>query len=303
MRLDDLPESGNIEDRRGEGGGFGGFGGMPIGRGGLGIGGIVVLGLIGWALGIDPRLLIGGAEVISGGDRQVQAPARNGPKGVPQDAMGRDISRILGSTEVVWKDIFAKDGMNYRPPTLVMYSGVTRASCGTAQSAMGPFYCPVDQKVYLDTSFFREIQTRFRGCDAGSKSCLFAEAYVIAHEVGHHVQNLLGILPKVEQQQAAQSKASANALQVKVELQADCFAGIWANRSEQRWNELDPGDVEAALRTAAAIGDDTLQKQAQGYAVPDSFTHGTSAQRQRWFNSGFKGGTIGNCNTFGAAQL
>jgi predicted metalloprotease len=308
MRLDDLPESSNIEDRRGESGG--GFGGMPVGRGGLGLGTIVVLGLIGWALGIDPRLLIGGAQLISGGDRQVEAPARNGPKGTPQDAIGRDVARILGSTEVVWKDIFAQGGMNYRAPTLVMYSGATQtsgrtdASCGTAQSAMGPFYCPIDEKVYLDTSFFREIQSRFRGCDVGSKACTFADAYVIAHEVGHHVQNLLGILPKVEkQQQAARSKAEANALQVKVELQADCLAGVWANHSEQRWNDLDPGDVGAALRTAAAIGDDTLQKQAQGYAVPDSFTHGTSAQRQRWFNNGFKGGTVGSCNTFNAAQL
>jgi len=203
---------------------------------------------------------------------------------------------------VEWKDIFAKDGQTYRAPRLVMYNGSTDAGCGEAQSAMGPFYCPTDQKVYLDTSFFREIQSRFHGCDG--KSCQFAQAYVIAHEVGHHVQNLLGILPKVErQQQAAGSKAAANQLQVKVELQADCLAGVWANHSEQQWNLLEPGDVDAALSTAAAIGDDTLQKKAQGYAVPDSFTHGTSAQRQRWFNSGFKGGTIASCNTFGAQQL
>jgi predicted metalloprotease len=303
MRLDDLPESGNIEDRRGEGGGFGGFGGMPMGRGGLGLGTIVVLGLVGWALGIDPRLLIGGAELISEGDRQVQAPVRNGPTGVPQDEMGREVSKILGSTEAVWKDVFAMDGKTYRAPRLVLYSRVTGAACGQAQSAMGPFYCPTDQKVYLDTSFFREIQTRFRGCDAAS-ACVFAQAYVIAHEVGHHVQNLLGVLPRVEQQQrTAGSKAQANALQVRVELQADCFAGVWANRSDQKWKELDPGDVDAALRTAAAIGDDTLQKNAQGYAVPDSFTHGTSAQRQRWFSNGIKGGSVGSCNTFGSAQL
>jgi predicted metalloprotease len=305
MRLDDLPESGNIEDRRQEGGGFGG---MPGGRGGLGIGAVVVLGLVGWAFGIDPRLLIGGAELISGGGSpiQTQAPVRNRPTGVPQDEIGREVSKILGSTEVVWKDIFAKDkdGKAYRAPTLVMYSGSTEARCGAAQSAMGPFYCPGDQKIYLDTSFFRELQTRFRGCDAGSKSCLFAQAYVIAHEVGHHVQNLLGVLPRVQQQQqAAQGKAAANHLQVEVELQADCFAGVWANRSQERWKELDPGDVEAALRTASAIGDDTLQRQAQGRVVPDSFTHGTSAQRQRWFNAGFKGGTVASCNTFGATQL
>jgi predicted metalloprotease len=302
MRLDDLPESSNIEDRRGEGGGLGG---LPGGRGGLGIGTIVVLGLVGWALGIDPRLLIGGAELISGGgDQNVQSPVRDRPTGAPQDASGRFVARVLGSTEVEWKDIFAKDGKTYRAPTLVIYSGSTDARCGMAQSAMGPFYCPNDEKVYLDTSFFREIQSRFKGCDAGSKSCDFAQAYVIAHEVGHHVQKLLGILPRVQQQQQAmQGKAAANRLQVEVELQADCFAGVWANHSEQKWNLLEPGDVDAALRTAAAIGDDTLQKQAQGYAVPDSFTHGTSAQRQRWFNAGFKGGTVASCNTFGATQL
>jgi len=299
MRLDDLPESGNIEDRRGEGGGFGGF---PVGRGGLGIGTIVVLGLVSWALGIDPRLLIGGAELISGGDRPIETPARDRTTGTPRDEMGVFVSRILGSTEVEWKDIFAKEGKTYRAPTLVMFSGATDARCGTARSAMGPFYCPLDQKVYLDTSFFREIETRFRGC--AGRSCQFAQAYVIAHEVGHHVQNQLGILPRVQQQQQAMnSKAQANHLQVEVELQADCFAGVWANHSQQQWNLLEPGDVEAALRTAAAIGDDTLQKQAQGYAVPDSFTHGTSEQRQRWFNAGFKGGTVASCNTFGAKQL
>jgi predicted metalloprotease len=305
MRLDDLPESSNIEDRRQEGGGGfgGGFGGMG-GRGGLGIGTVVVLGLVGWALGIDPRLLIGGAELVSGGgdQPQMQSPARPRTTGAPQDEAGVFVSRILGSTEVEWKDIFAKDGKTYRPPILVMYSGRTDARCGAASSAMGPFYCPVDQKVYLDTSFFREIQSRFKGCDG--KSCQFAQAYVIAHEVGHHVQNLLGILPRVErQQQAVQGKAAANHLQVEVELQADCFAGVWANHSQQQWKLLEPGDVEAALRTAAAIGDDTLQKQAQGYAVPDSFTHGTSAQRQRWFNAGLKGGQVSSCNTFEATQL
>ena len=299
MRLDDLPESGNIEDRRGEGGGFGG---LPVGRGGLGIGTIVVLGLVSWALGIDPRLLIGGAELISGGDRPIETPARDRTTGTPRDEMGVFVSRILGSTEVEWKDIFAKEGKTYRAPTLVMFSGATDARCGTARSAMGPFYCPLDQKVYLDTSFFREIETRFRGC--AGRSCQFAQAYVIAHEVGHHVQNQLGILPRVQQQQQAMnSKAQANHLQVEVELQADCFAGVWANHSQQQWNLLEPGDVEAALRTAAAIGDDTLQRQAQGYAVPDSFTHGTSEQRQRWFNAGFKGGTVAGCNTFGAKQL
>jgi uncharacterized protein len=301
MRLDDLPESSNIEDRRQEGGG--GFGGMPGGRGGLGIGTVVVLGLVGWAFGIDPRLLIGGAEMLSGGgDQQMQSPARPRTTGTPQDESGVFVSRILGSTEVEWKDIFAKEGKTYRAPTLVMYSGRTDARCGAASSAMGPFYCPVDQKVYLDTSFFREIEARFKGC--AGKSCQFAQAYVIAHEVGHHVQNLLGVLPRVQQQQqAAQGKAVANHLQVEVELQADCFAGVWANHSQQQWKLLEPGDIEAALRTAAAIGDDTLQKQAQGYAVPDSFTHGTSAQRKRWFTNGFNSGKVSSCDTLSADSL
>src|SRR6184192_3486825 len=294
MRLDDLPESGNVEDRREEGYGGGGFG-IPIGGGGLGIGAIVALGLIGWALGIDPSVLIGGAEILTGPGRpQVQAPPTARRTSAPQDQMGRFVSKVLGSTELQWKQIFASDGRIYRSPVLVLYRGATHASCGgEAQSAMGPFYCPADQKVYLDTSFFDQIATRFHGCDVGSKTCQFSQAYVIAHEVGHHVQNLLGILPKAQQaQRAAGSKAAANHVQVEVELQADCFAGIWANKSNERWHLLQPGDVDAALRTAAAIGDDTLQRQAQGRVVPDSFTHGSAAQRQRWLNAGIKQGSV-----------
>ena len=168
---------------------------------------------------------------------------------------------------------------------------------------MGPFYCPNDQRVYLDTAFFRQIETRFRGCDVGSKACQFSQAYVIAHEVGHHVQNLLGILPKVQQIQANADKVQANQVQVRVELQADCLAGVWANRSQQKWKFLEPGDIDAAMQTASAIGDDTLQKQAQGYIVPDAFTHGSAEQRKRWFTAGLKAGTVEGCNTFGAAQL
>jgi uncharacterized protein len=314
MRLDDLPESGNVEDRRGEGGfggGGGGFG-LPMGGGGLGIGAIVALGLIGWALGIDPRILIGGAEILTSPNQpQVQAPSTARRTGTPQDDMGRFVSKVLGSTEVQWKQVFAKDGKTYRAPVLVLYKGATQASCGgVAQSAMGPFYCPSDQKVYLDTSFFDQIATRFRGCDVGSKACQFSEAYVIAHEVGHHVQNLLGILPKAQQaQRAADSKAGANHIQVQVELQADCLAGVWANReneslkSEGKPAFIEPGDIEAALRTAAAIGDDTLQRRGQGYVVPDSFTHGSAEQRQRWFTAGFKSGSMSSCNTFASAQL
>jgi predicted metalloprotease len=316
MRLEDLPESGNVEDRRDEGGGGfggfgrgGGFGGVPGGAGGLSIGTVVVLGLVGWALGIDPSVLIGGAEILSGGDQpRVERPSGQRETGAPKDESGRFVSRVLGSTEATWKDIFSKDGKTYRAPTLVMYRGVTQARCGTAQAAMGPFYCPNDQKVYLDTSFFNEIESRFRGCSGNS--CRFAQAYVIAHEVGHHVQNLLGVLPRAENaQRSAGSKAASNRLQVQVELQADCFAGVWAKHendlltAQGKPSFIEAGDVEAALRTASAIGDDTLQRQAQGRVVPDSFTHGTSEQRQRWFSSGFKSGQVASCNTFASTEL
>jgi predicted metalloprotease len=310
MRLDDMPESGNVEDRRGEGGGFGGGGGMgglPIGTGGLGIGGMVVLGLIGWALGIDPFVLINGANIIVGGNQggyeqpyrePQQQTRRTGP---PADDTGKFVARVLGSTEVVWKDIFSKEGQTYRPPKLVMFSGQTRSACGTAQSAMGPFYCPNDREVYLDTAFFRDLETRFRGCSG--KACDFARAYVIAHEVGHHVQNSLGILPKVQQaQRASNDRAASNHMQVQVELQADCFAGVWANHAEAQYKFLDPGDIAAALQTASAIGDDTLQRKTQGTVVPDSFTHGSAEQRKRWFSTGFKDGTVKACNTFAAAN-
>src|SRR6266508_3522873 len=262
MRLDDLPESGNVEDRR-EGGGFGGGGfGIPIGGGGLSIGAIVALGLIGWALGIDPSLLIGGAEVLNRPSQpQVQAPPTARRTTAPQDEMGRFVSKVLGSTELQWKQVFAKDGRAYRPPVLVLYRGATQASCGgEARSAMGPFYCPADQKVYLDTSFFDQIATRFRGCDVGSSTCQFSQAYVIAHEVGHHVQNLLGILPRVQQMQRGLDKREANQLQVKVELQADCLAGGWAHHSQESWSFIEAGDVEGAMQTTSAIGDDRLQR-------------------------------------------
>src|SRR5215210_7877635 len=298
MRWEDLPSSGNVEDRR-SGGGFGG--GIPGGAGGLGIGGMVVLGLIGWALGIDPSILIGGAEILNrGGGSSYQQPSSPAQTGTPTDQMGRFVSNVLGSTEVQWKDIFEKAGARYRAPKLVMFREATQSGCGFAQSAMGPFYCPTDQKIYLDTSFFKQIEQRFRGCSG--KACQFAQAYVIAHEVGHHVQNQLGVLSKVQQlKQGVTSKAEANQLQVRTELQADCFAGVWAKFSDQKWNLLEPGDVDAALQTASAIGDDTLQRQAQGRVVPDSFTHGSSEQRVRWFTTGLKGGEIAQCNTYEAA--
>ena len=183
-----------------------------------------------------------------------------------------------------------------------MFSGATQSACGLAQAAMGPFYCPNDQKVYLDTSFFQDLERRFHGCDVGSKTCQFSQAYVIAHEIGHHVQNQLDVLPRVQEQQRGMDKAEANSLQVRVELQADCFAGIWANRSQKQWQFIEQGDVEAAMQTASAIGDDRLQRQSQGYVVPDAFTHGTSAQRTQWFMTGLKSGEVASCNTFRAQQ-
>jgi uncharacterized protein len=261
----------------------------------------VVLGIVGWALGIDPRLLIGGAEILTGGQQREQQsrPSQSAPV---NDETARFVRAVLGSTEVQWKDIFSKDGQTYRAPKLVMFSGSTRSACGAAQSAMGPFYCPGDREVYLDATFFKDIERRFRGCSG--EACKFSSAYVIAHEVGHHVQNLLGILPKVQQaQRASGDKVASNRLQVMVELQADCFAGVWAHHAEKRWQLLQPGDIEAALQTATAIGDDMLQKRAQGYVVPDSFTHGSSEQRRRWFTTGFKEGTLKACNTFAAASL
>jgi predicted metalloprotease len=295
MRLDELPKSARIEDRRG----------IPVARGGIGIGTIVVLALIGWALGIDPRALIGGAEMMSrSGETQQQADAGSTTSaGSPSDAMGQFVSAVLGSTEAQWTDIFAQAGQTYKPPTLVMFSGATRSGCGFAQAAMGPFYCPIDQKVYLDTSFFQDLERRFGACDIGSKTCQFSEAYVIAHEIGHHVQNQLGLLPQVQEAQRAMEQAEANSLQVRVELQADCLAGVWANRGQAKWKFIEPGDVESAMQTASAIGDDRLQRKTQGYVVPDAFTHGTSAQRTRWFMTGLKLGSVATCDTFRTQQL
>ena len=296
MRIDELPKSERIEDRRG------GLSGLPGGRGGLGIGTIVILGLIGWAVGIDPRVLIQGAETISGNDRTQTNASPKDSAGAPSDTMGQFVSAVLGSTEAQWTNIFVQAGKRYEPPTLVMFSGATQSGCGFAQAAMGPFYCPNDQKVYLDTSFFQDLERRFQACNAGSKTCQFSQAYVIAHEIGHHVQNQLGVLPRVQEEQRGMDKVEANGLQVRVELQADCLAGIWANRAQERWQFIEPGDVEAAMQTASAIGDDRLQKQAQGYVVPDAFTHGTSAQRTRWFMTGLKSGEVASCDTFRTQQ-
>ena len=297
MRLDQLPRSGNVEDRRGHR-----SRGSPMGRaGGIGLGTMLVLGLAGWALGINPMYLIGGAQVLSSlrGSQPTQSVPDSSAPGSPSDRMGEFVSAVLGSTEVQWKEIFARAGRTYQAPTLVMFSGATQSGCGYAQSAMGPFYCPIDQKLYLDTSFFQDLQQRFRACDLGSKSCQFAQAYVITHEVGHHVQNLLGILPRVQSLQRGMGETERNQLQVRVELQADCLAGVWGHYAEEKWRLIEPGDVEAALQTASAIGDDRLQRSTQGYVVPDTFTHGSSEQRSHWFLTGLRSGQISSCDTFG----
>ncbi|AZO78730.1 MULTISPECIES: neutral zinc metallopeptidase [unclassified Bosea (in: a-proteobacteria)] len=296
MRWEDYRQSENLEDRRGGGGGE--YAGLPGGRGGIGIGTMVVLGLLGWALGIDPRLLIGGAELIGGiGGRSAPTQEQRKSAGPPQDEMGRFVSAVLAQNEDVWSKVLPQQAnRKYVPPKLVLFSGVDRSGCGTAQAAMGPFYCPNDQRVYLDLSFFQEMQRKLGG--GGD----FAYAYVVGHEIGHHIQNLLGILPKVNEMRQRISERESNQLSVRVELQADCFAGVWAYNI-QAMDRIQPGDIDEALRSASAIGDDKLQQQGRGVVVPDSFTHGSSAQRTRWFNTGFKSGSMQSCDTFRTNQL
>lgn len=302
MKWEDYRSSDNVEDRRGDGGGgFGGGMGFPIpfGGGGMGIGTIIIVGLLAWALGIDPRIVIGNLDQIIEQPpvgQQTRIPAGPGPKGTqgaPQDQLGKFVAATLAQTEDVWRRVFPEQvGRRYEEPRLVIFSGVTRSACGTAQSAMGPFYCPLDKRVYLDLSFFNDLRNRFRA--PGD----FAAAYVIAHEVGHHVENLMGILPKVQQQQQQSSRAQANQLSVRVELMADCIAGVWAFHADNQLKTLQPGDIEKALAAATAIGDDRIQQQTQGRIVPESFTHGSSAQRVQWFTTGLKSGQLKSCNTF-----
>ncbi len=305
MRWQGRRESENVEDRRGTGGGFGGFGGgysgsgmrFPIGRGGGlgGIGFILVILFVGWLLGINPlELLNGGGS--SSGSFPIGQEQPDGQVGAPSDEEGRFVSTVLADTEDAWKKTFAAEGRTYREPTLVLFSGETRSACGFASAASGPFYCPSDQKLYVDLAFYRELRDRFQA--PGD----FAEAYVIAHEVGHHVQNLLGTLPQVDQARRSAGETTANRLSVQLELQADCYAGIWA-RSAENEGILDVGDIDEALRAAAAVGDDNLQRQSQGYVVPETFTHGTSEQRSRWFKQGYKQGTLQACDTFNTRQL
>jgi predicted metalloprotease len=271
--------SGNVEDRRG----------MRIG-GGIGVG-TIAIALLAYFLGFDPATVMDVAQQVS-----PPREAREAPKGAPADEMGQFVSKVLGSTEDVWGPIFERSGGQYRAPTLVLYDGQVRSACGMGQSAMGPFYCPGDEKLYIDLSFYRDLQTRFRA--PGD----FAQAYVIAHEVGHHVQKLTGSFRKLEAARGRVSEAEFNRVSVRMELQADCYAGVWGHHAGTM-NQLDPGDIAEALGAASAIGDDRLQKQTQGRVVPESFTHGSSEQRVRWFKRGMDSGHPKDCDTFSAAAL
>ena len=293
MRLDDERESDNIEDRRGEDGGGGGFG-LLGGRGGIGVGGIVLALVVSYFTGINPLTLLGLVDQVSVQPQQ-RVPVAHRPPA--DDEMARFVSKVLASTEDTWRDIFRAAGRQYEDPKLVLFSGSTPTACGTGQAAMGPFYCPGDRRVYIDLSFYRDLKERFRAPGE------FAEAYVIAHEVGHHVQNLLGIAGKVENARRRASGGESNALSVRMELQADCLAGVWGKRTDTMKHVMEPGDLEQALTAAAAIGDDRLQQQGRGRIVPESFTHGSSAQRVRWFRRGFDSGDMNQCNTFRTREL
>jgi predicted metalloprotease len=273
MRLDQESESQHVEDRRG----------MGVSRGVVGGGiGTIAIVLLALFFGIDPTVLLEGTP-------QVTVP-QNAPPQPQQDEMREFVARVLGSTERTWDSIFRAGGQQYRKPTLVLFSDAVESACGFAQAAAGPFYCPADEKLYIDLSFYRELRERFRA--PGD----FAQAYVIAHEVGHHVQNLLGIMKKVQSAQGRGS--SANTLMVRLELQADCLAGIWANFAHRERQILEPGDIEEGLNAAAQIGDDRIQKRTQGYVVPESFTHGSAEQRVRWFRRGIETGDLKQCDTF-----
>jgi hypothetical protein len=288
MRLDNEEESSNVEDRRGMS--------MPGGRaGGVGIGTIVLALAASYFFGVDPGTVINVASQFQGA---APAPSVAAHKPPADDPKAHFIGKILGSTERTWQEQFKRIGRQYEDPKLVLFTGATPTACGTGQTAMGPFYCPLDRKVYIDLAFYQELKDRFHA--PGD----FAQAYVIAHEVGHHVQNLLGISDKVQQaQQRAHGEGQANALSVRLELQADCLAGVWAAKADEARHILEAGDVEQALTAATAIGDDRLQKQARGYVVPDTFTHGTSEQRVRWFKRGIDSGNMDQCNTFQATTL
>ena len=295
MRMDGEDQSSNVDDVRGSGGGGGGisFGG---GRG-VGLGTVAVALVAGWIFGINPLTVLG---LLSGGGAPTVQTAPRAPAHPPpaEDAQAKFVSQVLHSTETVWTDVFRASGKTYQPTRLVLFTGSYPTGCGQGDAAMGPFYCPGDRKVYLDMSFFN-VMTQRLGAPGQ-----FAQAYVVAHEVGHHVQNLLGISDKVDAARQRGSEAQANAMSVRLELQADCFAGVWAKRAQavSVWR-LEQGDIETALNAASQIGDDTLQRKSRGTVVPESFTHGTSAQRVGWFKRGFESGSPDQCNTFEARQL
>jgi len=283
VRWDDLRQSSNVEDVRGSTGG-----GLGLK---LGVGGTLIALVVSYFLGIDPRLILGLMSAAP-----TQTPAPTAAPGTPQDEQGRFIAAVLGETEDTWSAIFQARGAQYVPPKLVLYRDQMPTACGTGSAAAGPFYCPLDRKVYLDLGFFQQLSDEFQAPG------LFAEAYVLAHEVGHHVQNQLGIADKVRAAQERASEAQANQLSVRLELQADCFAGVWAKHADQTKHILEQGDVESALRAAAAVGDDTIQKRSRGYVVPDSFTHGSAAERTSWFKRGLASGSIQDCDTFAAGS-
>ena len=297
MKWEGNRESDNVEDRRGDSG-SGGGGGFGFGGRSVGIGTIVVALLGGWVFGINPMTIL---NALSGGapQSQVQQSPQSPAQGPPaDDRMGRFVSTVLADTEDVWKDVFAKGGGSYKEPRLVLFRGqIGTGGCGTGQSAMGPFYCPADQKVYIDLAFYETLTKRLGAPGE------FAQAYVVAHEVGHHVQNLLGISAKMDQMRGRVSKAEYNVLSVRLELQADCFAGLWANHAQTSRQILENGDVASAMNAAAKIGDDALQRAGGGVVVPESFTHGTSAQRQRWFDTGLQSGSVKACDTFSTKNL
>ncbi|HEX5930132.1 MAG TPA: neutral zinc metallopeptidase [Methyloceanibacter sp.] len=326
MRWRGQRESENVEDRRDEGGGFGfpfpgGGARFPSSGGGRGggigiIGLLIILGLM-FFFGVDPRVIMTGGSP-GGGDAtypdirlpqerpdttnfpvpdEPQGPPVRRPQTTSEDDLKQFVAVVLGDTEDVWRDLFARYGARYNDPKLVLFSGGVRSACGLGMAQMGPFYCPIDEKVYIDLDFYEDLKNRFKA--PGD----FAQAYVIAHEIGHHVQNLLGIAEQVEGLRRRLDETEANALQVRMELQADCFAGIWANRAEESRDIIEPGDIEEALRAASAIGDDRIQRQTQGYVVPDAFTHGSSEQRVRWFTRGYESGKLEVCDTFNADEL
>jgi predicted metalloprotease len=279
MRWQSSRRSSNIQDRRG----------MRLGGGAkLGIGGTIIALVAAYFLGVDPRLLMGLTQSVD----QV-GPQPTGSTGVPQDEAGQFIAAVLGETEDTWTEIFAEYDARYDPPTLVLFTDQVSSACGSASTAAGPFYCPADQQVYIDLAFYEELKNSFQA--PGD----FAQAYVIAHEVGHHVQNLMGTASEVRAAQRRVSQEQANQLQVRMELQADCYAGLWASRADRARQILEAGDVDEALRAAAAVGDDTIQKRTQGVVVPESFTHGSAEQRRTWFMRGFENGSLQACDTFG----